>query len=131
MSPVVDFSGIQSAPKPVEGGKYPVRLAEYSYDASGNYYKCKLAIAEGDYAGRPLYTNKSLKPQALWAMREMCLAFGIEEEVLSSPDVDLDEVLATIVEDDMTALAIVGVKIHEEKEVNEVKSIKPWDGFSA
>lgn len=91
----VDFKGVESGGKLVPEGDYTVRVDEVTQeesDAGNAYLAWVLKVADGKHKGSTLYHNTSLQPQALWNLKGVLEALGVEVPD-SSLDVDLKELV--------------------------------------
>lgn len=91
----VDFEGV-SAGSGVPDGTYTVSVEEVSVETSDNsgedYLSWKFKVVGGKMSGRSLYDNTSLQPQALWRLRRVLEALGIEVPD-GTMDIDPDELI--------------------------------------
>lgn len=71
--------------KPKEKDKYPYILAEFT-----------VAEDEGEYAGRKAFRNFSSSPDGLWAFVEGAIALGADEEEVTQPSVDMDDMFTEL-----------------------------------
>lgn len=88
-----------------------------SKSSGAPYIAWTLIILEGDYSGRKLFYNTSLQPQALWKLREVLQALGME--VGDSIELELDELLGTHL------VAETGLREWNGKEREEVQNVLP------
>lgn len=90
----VDMEGVQNFAPPPEGD-YCIKIAEVGKetgsDSGKDYLSWTFEIAKGPQKGKKLFYNTSLQPQALWNLRGVLEAFGIEVPD-GSMDLDLDEI---------------------------------------
>jgi len=105
----VNFKGVEGRVTIAEG-EYTVKVAEVTLEEgqSAEYLKWKFEVAEGKFEGKPLYTNTSLSPQALWNLRGLLEAMGVE-----TPDDEMDLDLADYV--DRELLVTVEHEMYEGK----------------
>lgn len=116
----VDFKGVESGGKLVPEGDYKVRVDEVTQEesAAGNAYLAwVLKVADGKHKGSTLYHNTSLQPQALWNLKGVLEALGVEVPD-SSLDIDLKELVG------MTANVTVE---HETYQGKPKARIVAWD----
>lgn len=106
----VDFTGVSA-----EGGSvlFPEGLTMFEVEeitqetseSSGNdYLAAKLRCVEGKYEGKFAYDNLSLQPQALWKLRQLMEAGGLEVE---DAEMDLDP-------EELVGLNVMAEVVHEE-----------------
>lgn len=90
----VNFKGVEGRVTIAEGD-YTVKVAEVTLEEgqSAEYLKWKFEIQGGKFDGKPLFTNTSLSPQALWNLRGLLEAMGVE-----TPDDEMDLDLADYVD---------------------------------
>lgn len=88
----LDFEGVEGRVLLPEGD-YLVHLDEASKEEGNehDYIAWKFEVKEGKFEGKAAYTNTSLAPQALWNLRNLLEAAGVE--VPNGPlKLDLDDV---------------------------------------
>jgi hypothetical protein len=101
MSPVIDGSVIEER-EPLPPGMYDARFAEFSLEDGdkAQYYKmvyeCQSEDGDENVAGRKLFTNKSLSPQALWSFKQACIAMGADPDTFKG-QFDTEAVLEPLV----------------------------------
>lgn len=119
-------------------GNYPCRLvsAEYKSQSKSSgqpYYLLTFTVDDelsSEGGGQNLFRNLSLQKQALWALKGALKAMGADEDVLSSDDVDLDEIFAGLIGTLVTLK--VGTRSYtppgasEPQERNEVQQIMAY-----
>lgn len=96
--PVVDGSGIKSF-DPIPEGTYPAILEKYEnkIDSSGaDLILLTFQVSEGEHEGSKQFKNQSLKPQALWNLKKVCVALGSDPESFVG-EFDTDDILNEIV----------------------------------
>lgn len=105
----VNFKGVEGRVTIAEG-EYTVKVAEVTLEEgqSAEYLKWKFEIQGGKFDGKPLFTNTSLSPQALWNLRGLLEAMGVE-----TPDDEMDLDLADYV--DRELLVTVEHEMYEGK----------------
>lgn len=85
----IEVGDFEALPK----GFYPVRVSKYEEKSSKKgkpYISWEFTVsADHDSAGRKIWYNTSLQPQALWNLKRLLLAFGIDEEDLEG-EIDLE-----------------------------------------
>lgn len=96
--PTVDGSSIKDF-DPIEG-TFVCRLEKFENtkaktDKSDNV-NMTFVVDEGEYAGRKLFVTKSLKPQALWSFKQICVAMGADPEAFAG-QFDTDDILRELV----------------------------------
>lgn len=118
---------------PVPKGKYHVKATDYELREAGEnaknpgseYYNWELTIQDGEYANRKLFTNTSLLPNALFALKGMLQSTGkwTKEELDSAEfDFDPEEVLG------VSIYAVVEVTTYNGDKVNNVKGFRTYEG---
>ena len=104
----VDFSEVESQDFSLPNGPYILAVTSVEKkrsEASGNdYLAWEYKVSEGKHKGKKVWDNTSLQPQALWRLRNLLEAMGMEIED-GEMDIDLDEL----------AGELVGVEIENEK----------------
>jgi len=87
----LDFTGVETRVN-AEEGEHLVEVVEVTQEQGdkADYFAWKFKVTEGDSKGALLYLNTSLAPQALWNLRSLLEALGVEipDEAF---DLDLDE----------------------------------------
>jgi len=72
--------------EPLARGFYPVRVSacvqKKSKEKNKPYLEWQFTVREGDHKGRKAWTNTSLQPQALFALKRLLLALGSSKEDL-------------------------------------------------
>lgn len=80
----VDFTGVDVGGRVVPPGEYVAAVENVKHETSSKSNKpflgWELKIVEGDSKGAKLFHNTSLQPQALWKLRQMLEALGVETE---------------------------------------------------
>ena len=118
----VDFSGVEER-KTVPEGNYICKVkkveAKTSESSGSRYLKWTLTIGVGEYKNNNLYHITSLKPQALFNLRNTLIACGIDVP-LSAINVDTDKLPGKI----------LGVTVYHE-EYNGKPSAKIKDTWAA
>ena len=128
----VNFKGVEGRVTVAEG-EYLVKVAEVTAETGdkADYLKWKFEIAEGKFAGKFVFTNTSLSPQALWNLRGLLEAMGVETTD-NEMDLDLvdyvDRELMVVVEhelyDGKKQARVVDYAAIDEDEVEEKKPSK-------
>ncbi len=81
----------------IEEGDYPVRIDKVEKRQSRNepegpgYLNVEMTFLEDPYTGRKIWDVFSLKPNALWKLRNLCETLGIDLE--GRTDFDTDELV--------------------------------------
>lgn len=89
----VNMEGVENFAPPPEGD-YKIGIDEVTKEVSeskNDYLAWVFKIADGKNKGKKLFYNTSLQPQALWNLRGVLEAFGIDVPD-GSMDLDLDEI---------------------------------------
>jgi hypothetical protein len=129
----IDFSTVKSF-EPVETGIYDAVFdggkVRDNKAGDGKVFNAQFIIENSDDEndGRKLFRGYSLKEQALWALKEMLLACGADEEDLAQ-----SANLGTLIQDAVGAHVIISVekKMGERdgkptgKYFNNIESVKP------
>lgn len=115
----VDFTDVETRVV-VPAGEYPIEVTEVvqkTSESSGNdYLNWVMEVTEGKFKGKKLYYITSLVPEALWNLRGLLEALGIE--VPSSPmDLDLDDLAGR------TGIAVVEEETYKGKPQSRVVDI--------
>lgn len=97
----VSLDNVKSGFAPIPAGSYTVRVTDITMaksQAGNDYLKFEFDVAEGDYAGRKIWGNYSLKETALWRLREALEAFGTSwsEDGFNTEDLIGAEAVASI-----------------------------------
>jgi Protein of unknown function (DUF669) len=107
----VNFSGVESGGRKCPDGEYQAQItsAEIEESSSGNpMIVVKWKITEGKFKGVVLYDNISLVPQALWKMKTLLEALGIDAQ---EEDVEASDYASEMV--DQTATVLVTNETYE------------------
>lgn len=81
----IDFSGIKSLELlPVGIYKVMVTDAKENEGKTYPYITWEFTIIDGAYEGRKLWMNTSLSPKALFKLKEMLIALGVQAAILQS-----------------------------------------------
>lgn len=90
----VDFEGVEGRTV-IPEGEYVVKVLEVEEGESNNgnpKLTWKFEITDGEYEGKNLYYTSSLVPEALWRLRSLLEALGLDVPD-SEMDIDLDELV--------------------------------------
>lgn len=77
----VDFTGVESGGRSVPEGNYQLEVVscEEKESSEGNpYLAWKYKVSEGAYKGATIYDNTSLTAKALWRLKNLLEAMGVE-----------------------------------------------------
>lgn len=98
--PVVDLSGVTTEFTAIPAGEYQAIFAKYVNGVGKTSGEPKVtlrfAIADGEYEGRVLFSDCSLQPHALFAIKRALLAMGADPEDLEH-SIDTDEELDRVI----------------------------------
>lgn len=122
----VDFTGVETR-KLVPENDYAIKPVEISQETSGDknpYLAWTFEISRGDHKGSKLYYNTSLLPQALWNLRGVLEAFGMEV-----PDGKMELDLKEMVEGDYEACATVEHDTYNGKKQARITDINSIDTY--
>lgn len=100
----VNFSGVESGGRKCPDGEYQAEItsAELEESSAGNpMIVVKWKISEGKFKGVVLYDNVSLVPQALWKLKNLLEAVGIDPQ---EEDVEAEEYANELLEKTATVL---------------------------
>lgn len=106
----VDFTGVQAGGGRVLLPEGPMKFEveevtlETSEKSGSQYLAAKLRVFDGKYEGKYAYDNWSLQPQALFKLRGVMEAGGLEVE---DGEMEIDP-------DELIGLIVVGDVVHEE-----------------
>lgn len=99
----VDFSGVESGGRAIPDDDYLLEVVSVEEkegrDSGAIYLAWKYKVADGAYKGATVYDNTSLSPQALWRLKRLLEAMGIQADGKMSLDINSykgKRVLATI-----------------------------------
>ena len=129
----LDFSGVEDGFKNVEKpGKYNVKItkveAKKGKDSGKPYLNWELQVLDGEYKGARLWYITSLSPQALFNLRNLLTAAGIEVPK-SMVKIDLDSVIGRIVTAKVIMETYNGEERPKVKEVIAAQAITANDDF--
>jgi len=102
----VNFSGVESGGRKCPDGTYEAEVtsAEMEESSSGNpMIVAKWKITKGKFKGTTLFDNISLQPQALWKLKTILEAMGIEAQ---EEDVEASEYAEAIVGESCTIMVV-------------------------
>lgn len=88
----VDFSGVESGGRAIPDGDYLLEVVsceeKEGRESGAIYLAWKYKVAEGPYKGATVYDNTSLSPQALWRLKRLLEAMGIQADGKMSLDIN-------------------------------------------
>jgi flagellar biosynthesis GTPase FlhF len=90
----VDFTGVESGGRACPDGTFKAEItaaAEEESSTGNPMVVAKFKILNGKGKGALIYDNLSLQPQALFRLKALCEAVGIEAE--GAADIDLDDLV--------------------------------------
>ena len=123
----VDLSGVETSRKTIPEGIYTlvVDSATQKNSQGGNpMIVFEFSVAEGKYQGSKLYENCSLQPQALFKLKSVLIALGLDIPNKAF-DLDLKDLIG------MTCEADVGHEVYEgKKKARILEYIDPSDSDS-
>ena len=123
----VDLSGVETSRKTIPEGTYTlvVDSATQKNSQGGNpMISFEFSVAEGKYQGSKLYENCSLQPQALFKLKSVLIALGMEIPNKAF-DLDLKDLIG------LTCEAEVGHEVYEgKKKARILEYIDPSDSDS-
>ena len=92
-------------------GRYPVKVVDVAYtEQAGDkapYVAWEYDVTEGEYAGRKIFHNTSLEPDARWSIKRTLLALGLTKEEIESHTWDFED--PEVVDALMERECIIGV----------------------
>jgi hypothetical protein len=93
----VDFTGVESGGRHVPEGDYLLEVAEVETkqgkESGEDYLSFTFEIVEGDAKGTKVYHNCSLQPQALFNLRGLLEALGVDIPEKGAMDLDPEELV--------------------------------------
>lgn len=121
MGVVLDFTNVQGGSfTPVPEGEYNVVLEKAEMKKAktdgSDMISVTWSITDEEYENRKLFENYSLKPQALWKLKNTLGALGFD--VSGALEFDVEDLVG------QEAVALVVIETYEGKEKNTVKEIK-------
>lgn len=123
----VDLSGVETSRKTLPEGVYTLVVDSATQKSSqgGNpMIAFEFSVAEGKYQGSKLYENCSLQPQALFKLKSVLIALGLDIPNKAF-DLDLKNLIG------MTCEADVGHEVYEgKKKARILEYIDPSDSDS-
>lgn len=123
----VDLSGVETSRKTIPEGVYTlvVDSATQKNSQGGNpMIVFEFSVAEGKYQGSKLYENCSLQPQALFKLKSVLIALGLDIPNKAF-DLDLKDLIG------MTCEADIGHEVYEgKKKARILEYIDPNDSDS-
>ena len=123
----VDLSGVETSRKTIPEGTYTLVVDSATQKSSqgGNpMIAFEFSVAEGKYQGSKLYENCSLQPQALFKLKSVLIALGLDIPNKAF-DLDLKDLIG------MTCEADVGHEVYEgKKKARILEYIDPNDSDS-
>ena len=123
----VDLSGVETSRKTIPEGVYTLVVDSATQKSSqgGNpMIVFEFSVAEGKYQGSKLYENCSLQPQALFKLKSVLIALGLDIPNKAF-DLDLKDLIG------MTCEADVGHEVYEgKKKARILEYIAPNDSAS-
>ena len=89
----LDFSNVTGGNfEPIPAGDYVLEIEnieEQVSKAGNNMLNITFNVAEGEYAGRKIFEFYVLTEKALWKMKDLLIALGIDTE--GQVDIDIDD----------------------------------------
>ena len=123
----VDLSGVETSRKTIPEGVYTLVVDSATQKSSqgGNpMIAFEFSVAEGKYQGSKLYENCSLQPQALFKLKSVLIALGLEIPNKAF-DLDLKDLIG------LTCEVEVGHEVYEgKKRARILEYIDPSDSDS-
>ena len=118
----LDFSNVTGGNfEPIPAGDYVLEIEnieEQVSKAGNNMLNITFNVAEGEYAGRKIFEFYVLTEKALWKMKDLLIALGIDTE--GQVDIDIDDLEGE--------MFIGNVEIQEQKGYepsNKINTHKP------
>lgn len=122
----VDFTGASEGFTPLEAGPYPAKVSKVELSETKGNSGYHSLIFEWKIIG----TNRTIKfdyyslsPQALWRLKQVLTALGIDV-----PEGEFEVEPSDIVNSEATL--ILKIEEYNGRENNKVELVKPADGFS-
>lgn len=117
----VNFQGVETRAR-VEDGDYPGKVVEITLEEgnAAQYLKWVVELTPEAVKGRKVYYNTSLAPQALWNLRSLLEALGVEVPD-SELDLDLDSYVG------LEAMFHVENEVYDGKERPKITDFKPLE----
>lgn len=123
----VDLSGVEASRKTIPEGVYTLVVdsaTQKSSQSGSPMIVFEFSVAEGKYQGSKLYENCSLQPQALFKLKSVLIALGLDIPNKAF-DLDLKDLIG------MTCEAEVGHEVYEgKKKARILEYIDPSDSDS-
>jgi hypothetical protein len=118
----VNFKGVEARGVLLPEGEYPTEVTDCTQEDGSNapYLKWEFTITAGQFKGRKAWTNTSLAPQALWNLRGLLEAMGVEIPD-SEYDIDLSECIGSNVN------IVIG---HEEYEGRDRARVNDYAAYN-
>lgn len=102
--PKINFKGVADGFEPIPEGDYLAKLKSWRWepktksDPKVGMLVLVFVISDGDYEGRQLWSNKSAKPDALWAMKRALSRLGADADIIGDEDgFDVEDVMPDLV----------------------------------
>jgi len=118
---VEGFDQIKSSMEVLPVGQYPViiKTCEEGTSSEGSKYLAWTGmVAEGQHQGRTLYWNTSLKPAALFKLKQLVESAGVD---FDANGFDTESMIGSRIS------ATVSIKTYQGNEKNEVTGFLPQD----
>jgi hypothetical protein len=119
----LNFKGVEGKTL-IPAGDYASKVVEVSVEKGQgdyNYFKWVFEITEGKYKGKKLFTNTSHNPAALWNLKNLLVALGVEV-----PDGEMEFDLEEFV--DMEVTLVVDEDEYNGKPQSRVVDYYPSEG---
>jgi len=123
--------------EPLPGGKYHVKVTDGELKEAGpnaknpgsQYINWEFTVQDGDYEDRKIWSNTSLLPQALFGLKGLLEAVGMDTN--GEIDFDIDDLIGkdVVIQVKKTPKRTVGDKEYDEG--NEVKGYGAYDAAKA
>ncbi len=126
--PSINFSSVPTM-NIITPGTYAAKFDEFEEDVAGTdgspMYKMTFVITEeGEFKGRKVFRNHSLKEAALWAFKKTCIALGADPEAFTADEeIDTDELLADLQGADCRV--VLKTKKYEGEDRTDLRAILP------
>ena len=126
----VPMGGVGDEMEVLPAGAYNATAYEWEQrfgrDSGQPYISLTFQIASGDYSGRKLWSNYSLQPQSLWALKRFLITAGITEDSFPDEDgaeLDIEPLLRQVMGRPVVITATVGQ--YQGRDTNNVEEVSP------
>lgn len=114
-----------SRAEPIPAGTYDATFTDFekkpNNDGSGDHFSVQFTVTDEEYAGRKLFRNYSLKPDALPYFKQFMARLGAPDDALEDEDAEIEDILNDLKGADCRVKA--RIRTYQGEARNEVQSV--------